>query len=210
MDSMWMWKAIDIEYLANHQLTPPPGLQRLIEGYSFYEVAVYFKETFHLEESLEEIGDEWNRMAMDKYRHEVPLKPGAAEFLQICRERGIKLGIASSNSMELISAVLDAHGIRDLFGCVLSGSDRHIKGKPAPDIYLEAARQLGADPKACLVFEDIPLGILAARRAGMTVAAVEDAYSAPQQAVKRELSNLYINDYHELCACWKASGKESV
>ena len=72
------------------------------------------------------------------------------------------------------------------------------KGKPAPDVYLEAARQCGADPKRCLVFEDIIPGIMAGKAAGMKVCAVEDDYSRHQEAEKRRLADYYIKDYFNI------------
>ena len=107
VDSMWMWGQIDVEYLARYGLSLPPGLQREIEGMSFSETAVYFKETFSLPDSLEEIKAEWNRMAYEKYRYQVSMKPFAREFLEELREQGIPMGIATSNSRQLVDAVLD-------------------------------------------------------------------------------------------------------
>ena len=86
VDSMWMWHEIDIEYLGRFGIELPPDLQSKIEGMSFHETAVYFKENFLIPDSLEEIKRTWNEMAWDKYTHEVPLKPGISEFLQGCRE----------------------------------------------------------------------------------------------------------------------------
>ena len=71
-------------------------------------------------------------------------------------------------------------------------------GKPAPDVYLETARGLEISPADCLVFEDVPMGILAGKRAGMKVCAVEDAFSKKQEKEKRELADWYIQDYYEV------------
>ncbi len=133
-------------------------------------------------------------MAMDKYTHEVPLKDGVSEFLDICRDRNIKLGIASSNSTELIEKVLESHGIRERFESVRSGTEI-VKGKPAPDIYLTVASELGVEPEKCLVFEDLVDGIIAGKNANMTVVAVSDDYSRSSDDEKRELSDYYIEDY---------------
>lgn len=197
VDSMWMWHEIDIEYLGRYQLTVPTDLQQQIEGFSFSETAQYFKKRFQLPDSLEEIKRTWNEMAWDKYMHEVPLKPGAAQFLELCRQKGIKLGIATSNSRELVSNVADAHGLHDYFSCIMTGCDVG-KGKPAPDIYLAVARQLEVLPQRCLVFEDIIPGIMAGKAAGMTVCAVEDAYSLEQTREKKELADYYIKDFYEI------------
>ncbi len=194
VDSMWMWKAIDIEYLGGFGIEAPVDLQKEIGGRSFIETAIYFKERFGIEDSIEKIGDDWNRMAFDKYTHEVPLKEGADKFLAICEEKGIKLGIASSNSTELIEQVLASHGIRDKFKSIKSGTEV-LKGKPAPDIYLTVAKELDADPSKCLVFEDLVDGIIAGKKAGMTVVAVSDDYSRHSDDEKKELSDMYIEDY---------------
>ena len=71
-------------------------------------------------------------------------------------------------------------------------------GKPAPDVYLEAASRLQARPERCLVFEDVPMGILAGKNAGMRVCAVEDAFSVDCREEKQELADYYISDYYEI------------
>lgn len=197
VDSMWMWHEIDVEYLGRFGLEVPHGLQQEIEGFSFSETAHYFKERFSIPDSIEEIKRAWNEMAWDKYMNEVPLKPGAKEFLELCRKKGIKLGIATSNSRELVTNVADVHGLHDYFSCIMTGCDVG-KGKPAPDIYLAVADALGVLPKRCLVFEDIIPGIQAGKAAGMKVCAVEDFYSVPQTAEKMALADYYIKDFHEI------------
>lgn len=197
VDSMWLWRAIDIEYLGKYGIPLPEDLQSRIEGMSFMETAVFFKENFPIDESLDQIMETWNRMAWDKYAHEVPLKPGIPEFLSYCRERGIRLGIATSNSRELAANVADVHNLRDYFSCIMTGGDVS-KGKPAPDIYLAVAKALNVAPERCLVFEDIVPGILAGKAAGMKVCAVEDTYSAHDRERKKELADFYIESYNEI------------
>ena len=106
VDSMWMWEDIDIEYLGRYGLSCPEDLQKAIEGMSFTETAVYFKERFGLPDSIEEIKEAWIAMSLEKYEKEVPLKPGAREFLEELAARGIPAGIATSNGREMVSAVL--------------------------------------------------------------------------------------------------------
>lgn len=197
VDSMWMWRAIDIEYLGRFGIPLPEDLQSKIEGMSFSETAVYFKEFFHIPDSLEKIKDDWNRMAWDKYANEVPLKPGIPEFLRGCREHGIKLGIATSNSRELVENIVEVHKLRDYFSCIMTGCDV-AHGKPAPDIYLAVSEKLRVNPERCLVFEDIIPGIQAGKSAGMKVCAVEDAYSLQTKENKKALADFYIEDYFNL------------
>ena len=197
VDSMWIWKEIDIEYLGRFGISLPVSLQTEIEGKSFSETAVYFKERFQIPDSLEKMKDDWNQMAWEKYVNEVPLKPGADVFLRYCIEHGIKLGIATSNSRQLVEAVAEARGFGKDFDCFMTACEV-AKGKPAPDIYLAVAAKLGVDPQNCLVFEDIIPGIMAGKAAGMRVCAVEDAYSLHKTEEKKKQADYYIKDYFEI------------
>lgn len=197
VDSMWLWGEIDREYLGRFGLSVPEGLQDEIEGMSFSEGALYFKNRFKIPDCVEEIKADWNRMAWDKYTHEVPLKRGAGEFIACCRRAGIKLGIATSNSRELVENVVHVHGLSGCFEAIVTSCDVN-KGKPAPDVYLKAAEKCGVPPEKCLVFEDIVSGILAGKAAGMRVCAVEDAVSSHQEQEKRRLADYYIKDYSEI------------
>lgn len=197
VDSMWMWKAIDIEYLGRFGYACPPDLQKVIEGMSFTETAVYFKKRFALTDSIEKIKADWVEMSIDKYRKEVPLKEGVKEFLDLARERGIKLGIATSNGREMVDAVLTSLGISGYFSNITIGCEV-AAGKPAPDIYLYVAKRLGVKPEECLVFEDVPAGITAGRAAGMTVIAVEDGFSREMRKEKEALADGFIENYFEL------------
>lgn len=197
VDSMWMWKQIDIEYLARYGYECPPLLQKEIEGMSFTETAIYFKREFALPDSLDEIKAAWVEMSIEKYRHEVPLKKGAGRFLSFLKQSGIRAGIATSNAQAMVDAVLDALELRPYFQVVATACEV-AAGKPAPDIYLHVADRLGANPEKCLVFEDVPAGIQAGKAAGMTVCAVEDDFSVRMREEKYRLADYYIEDYEQL------------
>lgn len=197
VDSMSLWGEIDIEYLNKYNLQVPRGLQSEVEGMAFTQVAEYFKERFSLEDSVEEIKAEWNAMAMDKYLREVDLKPGVKPFLNYLDSQGIRMGVASSNSIELVEAALQTHHIRDYFSCILTCC-QVSRGKPAPDVYLEVARRLHSQPEDCIVFEDIPQGIMAGKSARMSTCAVYDRYSIQYDSRKRELADYYIHSYEDI------------
>lgn len=197
VDSMWMWKAIDIEYLAKYGIEIPEDLQKAIEGMSFSETAIYFKERFQIPEPLEKIKEEWNRMAWDKYANEVPLKEGVAEYLEYLRENNIKMGIATSNSRELVDLVTKTLNIHSYFSSIRTSCEVG-KGKPAPDIYLLVAEDLGVEPEHCLVYEDVIHGIVGGKSANMKVCAIEDEFSADDMAKKKELADYYIENYHQV------------
>lgn len=197
VDSMWMWKDIDIEFLKGYGYECPDDLQKAIEGMSFSETAAYFKERFRLPLALEEIKAIWTEMSLNKYRHEVPLKHGVREFLQYLKDRGLKAGIATSNGREMVDAVIASLNIGPYFQVITTACEV-AAGKPEPDIYLKVADSLQVKPEDCLVFEDVPAGILAGKRAGMKVCAVEDEFSREMRAEKRSLADYYIDDYFDI------------
>lgn len=197
IDSMEVWKNIDEEFLGSRKLIPPKSMTQDVEGMSIHETAVYFKETFGLEESADEITELWNNMAFDKYANSVQLKPYAREFLDELIRRKIKIGIATSNSRRLVTECLNAHGIADMFSAVVTGCDVN-HGKPDPEIYLTAAESMGVFPCNCLVFEDVVKGIQAGISAGMTTCAVYDEFSKDTDEEKRRLADYYIDSFEEL------------
>ena len=197
VDSMWIWRQIDIEYLGKYGIELPKDLQKNIEGMSFSETAVYFKETFPIPESIEEIKAEWNRLAWDKYTHEVSLKSGVKRVLDYCKEKGILLGIATSNSRLLAENVVRSLKVEEYFSCIMTSCEVQ-KGKPEPDVYLAAAKALRTRPERCLVFEDIVMGIKAGKSAGMKVCAVGDEYSLYQLEEKKSLADYYIEDFSHI------------
>ncbi len=197
VDSMWMWRDIDIEYLGKYGIEFPEDLQSGIEGMSFSETAVYFKNRFQLSQSLEDIKEEWNQMAWDKYLNAVPFKQGAVELLEVLKERGIKAGIATSNSRELVTLVIQKHNAEDYFQSIRTSCEVE-KGKPSPDIYHLVADDLGVTSEECLVFEDVIQGIMAGKNAGMKVCAVYDTYSAEDTDKKKELADYYIESFREI------------
>ncbi len=196
VDSMWMWRTIDIEYLGKYNIELPDDLSEAIEGKSFSETAFYFKERFNLPDSIDEIKRTWNEMSYDIYKNRVLLKPGAKDFIELLDKLKIKMGIATSNSRELATLTLRERGILDNFDTIVTGCEVSA-GKPSPEVYLKAANDLNVDPSKCLIFEDIPHGLLAGKRAGMTTCAIEDDYSVLLREEKLKLADYYINDYYE-------------
>lgn len=197
VDSMWIWKEIDREYLSRFGLELPSDLSSQIDGKGFTEAAHYFKNRFGLADDVETIKKTWNELAWKKYTSQVPMKPGAIEFLQYAQEKGYKLGIATSNSIELVKRIAEVHGLHDYFTVIKTACDVE-RGKPFPDIYLRVASELQVKPERCLVFEDIIPGIQAGKAAGMKVCGVEDEYSHAQREEKIRLSDYYIYHYNEI------------
>lgn len=197
IDSMGVWKDIDIEFLGERNIPFPEDLQDSIQGMCFKDCAVYFKKRFKLTESLEEIQNIWHKMAEYKYGHSVKLKDGVLEFLQSAKNKGFKTGIATSNSRALTDILLNSQNIYKYFDYVLTGCES-LKSKPDPEVYLYACKELNSTPCKCLVFEDTIPGILAGKNAGMKVVAIDDLYSKHQTDEKVKLSDYFIHSYFEL------------
>jgi HAD superfamily hydrolase (TIGR01509 family) len=158
-----------------------PGAQRAMMGMSSPEWSRYMHETIGLPEPPEEINRIVVARMLGKYAEGPPWLPGAIEAVRhIAAE--YTLGLASSSNRELIDVVLAAGGIAELFHATVS-SEEVSRGKPAPDVYLEAARRLGVDPSACAAVEDSHNGIRAAKAAGMACVAIPNAQFPPGDAV---------------------------
>lgn len=198
VDSMWIWAAVDDLYMDKYNLAIPEGFHEAIEGMSYTETAQYFLNKFpSLQKTVEEVKSEWLQMTLEKYANEVQLKEGALEFITTQKKRGMKLGIATSNSNILVDAALRALGIDKIFDVVCTACEV-CAGKPAPDVYLRAAKRLHVPPQHCLVFEDVPMGILAGKNAGMSVCGVDDLCSRVQEQKKKELADYYIKNYYDI------------
>lgn len=196
IDSMWVWTKIDETFLGKRQIESHAGMHKALEGKSFTESAEYFKVHYVPEMSVEEIKKEWNDLALSFYTNEVQLKEGARAFLEMLQSQGIKMGIATSNSIELVKAVLTALGIENYFNQIRTSCEVG-RGKPFPDIYLKVAEDLKVDPKACLVFEDVPNGVRAGQRAGMTVWGVRDVQDDALWQEIEALADDTVQNYQE-------------
>ncbi len=197
VDSMGVWKAVDQEYLRRRGIPLPEGLNKELESMEFTETARYFKRRFDLPDTVEEIIGEWMEMVQDQYRNKVPMKPGLKGFLEHAHGKGIRMGVASSNHVDLVRAALEGHKIEGYFSAIATCSEVE-HAKPEPDVYLEAARRLQIPAERCLVFEDIPVGIRAGKSAGMRTCAVRDDYSQEQDGEKRRQADYYIESYAQI------------
>jgi HAD superfamily hydrolase (TIGR01509 family) len=153
------------------------GATRDMMGMSSVEWSRYMHERLGLEMAPEEISTEVARRLEATYREELPLIEGAPEAVARLAERW-PLGLASSSNRPVIDLVLELAGIARFFRATVS-SEEVTRGKPAPDVYLEAARLLGAGPARCAAVEDSHNGILAAKAAGMRVVAIPNRRFPP-------------------------------
>jgi HAD superfamily hydrolase (TIGR01509 family) len=144
--------------------------QRAMMGMSSPEWSRYMHEHVGLPASPEEIAAEVVRQMAGRYREQLPLIDGAVEAVERLAARW-PLGLASSSNRELIDLVLELSGLDRFFQATVS-SEEVERGKPAPDVYLEACRRLGVDPSRSAAIEDSHAGIASAKAAGMRVIAI--------------------------------------
>jgi HAD superfamily hydrolase (TIGR01509 family) len=146
-------------------------------GMSSLEWSRYMHDVIGLAEPPEEINAEVLRRLVAVYREELPLLPGAVEAVEALAARW-PLGLASSSNRELIDLVLRVSGLERWFAATVS-SEEVARGKPAPDVYLEAARRLDVPAERCAAVEDSENGILSAKAAGMRVVAIPNPQYPP-------------------------------
>lgn len=197
IDSMWVWTKIDKDFLEKRNIKCPKDLKEKVQDLSFIDAALYFKNTFNLKESLEEICNEWNNMALEEYKHNVKLKPGIKKYLDLLKSLNIKIGLATSNCDLLLTTALKANGIYDYFDCI-TRTDEVSRGKNFPDVYLLTANRLEVDPHQCIVFEDILPAVVGAKAAGMKVIGIYDDFSSYQKDKILNIADNYIYDYSAL------------
>jgi HAD superfamily hydrolase (TIGR01509 family) len=148
-------------------------------GMSSTEWSRFLHETAGVPGSPQEINDAVVRRMLEAYADHLPLIDGAADAVR--RLAAVfRLGVASSSNRPLIDAVLDGAGLADCFAATVS-SEEVARGKPAPDVYLEAARRLDAEPEGCAAVEDSHGGIRAAKAAGMRVLAIPNPTYPPDE-----------------------------
>ena len=151
-------------------------------GMSSTEWSRYMHDVIGLSDSPQEISAEVVRRMQVRYAHELPLVDGAVDAVHRLAA-GFKLGLASSSNRPLIDSVLAEADIAELFKATVS-SEEVVRGKPSPDVYLEAAQRLTVAPESCAAVEDSANGIRSARAAGMRVIAIPNRrYPPPDDAL---------------------------
>jgi HAD superfamily hydrolase (TIGR01509 family) len=153
--------------------------QRAMMGMSSTEWSRYMHDELGIDDPPEEISREVVRRMQERYRERLPLIPGAVEAVERTAARW-PLGVASSSNRPLIDAVLELSGLGRFFRATVS-SEEVARGKPAPDVYLEAARRLGVPAERCAAIEDSHSGIRSAKAAGMRVVAIPNASFPPDE-----------------------------
>jgi len=195
LQSEEVWDAVRERYVREAGGRYDEEVQRAMMGMSAPEWSRYLHEEADVRQDPEDINRDVVERMLEAYRSELPLLPGAVDAVRRTAE-SFPLGLASSSNREVFEAVLDLAGIVDCFGATVS-SEEVARGKPAPDVYLEAARRLGVEPECCTAVEDSHAGIRSAKSAGMRVVAIPNA-SYPPDDEALELADAVVGSLDEL------------
>jgi HAD superfamily hydrolase (TIGR01509 family) len=197
LDSEQVWDAAREELANERGGRWHPKAQRDMMGMSSPEWSRYMHDVIGLSEPPEEINAEVVRRLERRYRDHLPVIPGAREAVERLAERW-PLALASSSNRELIDLALELMGLTHHFKATVS-SEEVTRGKPAPDVYLEAAHRLGVDPTRAAAIEDSHNGIRAAKAAGMRVIAIPNNHFPPDEDALAQ-ANVVLNELAGLTA----------
>ena len=199
LDSMWVWQKVDRDFLGVRNIPVPEDYLRTVGAMSFDTAAKYTVRRFDLKERPEDLMSEWHARAVEAYRKEVRLKPGAKAFLRRLMDGGISCAVATAADPRLYRPVLEREGILSWFHSVTSLAE--VGGnKGEPSIYLRAAEKMGLKPCDCAVFEDLYAGLRAAEREGFFTVGLAEPCAPEEQEAMRRTARVYLHDFAEPAA----------
>ena len=196
IESNSVWEKLDVIMLNRRGIKPNDEFIKALTAMSYEEAAEEFRK-LGVNISTSEFMEEIDILAEYEYAHNIKLKDGIKEYLELLKENNVKIGLATASTPKLYLSVLKNNGVYDFFDAFVTTYDVG-KGKEYPDIYIETARQLGASKEKCVVFEDIFKAINTAYLAGMITVAVYDDYSALDKEKMCLISDKYIQNFNEL------------
>ncbi len=195
LDSMPFWNALPRNYLEAKGIGSLPwDLPEIVAPMTLGESARYFVEQLGVPGTPEQVEGELTAVLGELYRTRIPLKPGVRDYLEVLHRRGVRMCVASATASSLAEACLRRLGVRDHFAFLLS-CDQVGAGKSRPDIFLEAARRLGATPQETAVYEDALHAARTARQAGFQVIGVRDAGAGEEWLRLQALADETISDW---------------
>ncbi len=196
IDSLSIWSEIDDKFLGERGYTVPSDYAEKTAHLGFKKMAEYTINRFNLKEDVETVCKIWMDMAREAYMREVKTKEYVKDFLDMCKERGYKLAVASAGDYSLFVPCLKANGIYDYFDEFLTVKEIDST-KNEPKIYLELAKRMSLKPEEIIVFEDIACALNSAASANFKTICVFDKHNVEDHKnIKRV--DMHINSFKEL------------
>ena len=196
IDSNGIWKDVDIRFLARRGMEYSKAYYEGVAHTIFPLAAKFTKEFCALEESCEEIMQEWMELANGLYST-VSIKSGVREYLQQCRAEGIRMALVTSSVPEHCHTAMQHLGLMEYFENITFAQELGLEKKD-PDIWLAVAKRNGVSPENCIVFDDSLSACKGAKAAGMQVVGVYDHFFAADEEAMRNCCDRYIQSFEEL------------
>jgi HAD superfamily hydrolase (TIGR01509 family) len=187
-----IWEKLGEKYLGNPDFLPSAEDDKKVRTLTLKDAMGLSQEHDHLGESGEAVWNEASRIIGDFYKSDVKLKEGAKEFLEYCKNSGVKMCIASATAPDLIELAMKHCEIEQYFSKIFSCSQIG-KGKEEPDVFLMAADYFGEDKAETWVFEDSLVAIETAVGVGMPTVGIYDRFNFGQERIK-EIATEYIGE----------------
>ena len=197
LDTMPIWSESGATYLKSIGVEPEEGLGEKLFTMTTDGGAVYLKDTYNLEQSLNEIKEGITAIVSEAYRNYADFKPGAKELLLEMKSKGIPMTVASSTERHLLNMVLGRLGVADYFEEILSCGDMKTT-KNEPDIFYKAVEIMGSEVENTWIFEDGLYAIKTGVREGFPVVGVYDKVSYKDQKEIKAYSDIYVSNLEEL------------
>ena len=184
VDTEPLWSRGDKEFFRKKGIKYNDEFKAEIMGKSQERNARFYKNKFNLKEPVRELMKDRIKIIHDLYKRRISAKPGALNLIKQLYKNNYVIALASNSSMKLINIALKRFDLDRYFSVKISGESVK-RGKPAPDIYLAAARKIKVKPSECLVIEDTSSGISAAKKAGMFCVALFDKRYTKKETLKQ-------------------------
>ena len=196
IDSNGIWKDVDIRFLARRGMEYSKDYYEGVAHTIFPLAAQFTKEFCHLEESCEEIMQEWMDLAQGLYAS-VAIKPGVREYLEKCRAEGRRMALVTSSVPEHCHTAMQHLGLLEYFESITFAQELGLEKKD-PAIWKTVAERHGVDPEHCTVLDDSLSACKGAKAAGMRVIGVYDSFFAADEASMRGVCDAYITSFLDL------------
>lgn len=178
LDSMPMWATIASDYLDSYNIPYNSDVNKLIESYTLENAAKYFIE-LGLKKNVGEIVNDVYDFSFNKYKYEIPAKPGMIELLKKIDEAGETICLLSASPVQCATAAFERLGIIKYFDKILSCQDLETD-KTVPETFVKVAASLGFKPCETTVYEDALYSISSAKKAGCKTVAIYDDFAATE------------------------------
>jgi HAD superfamily hydrolase (TIGR01509 family) len=181
VDSEHQWMLLERPFLKSLLGRWTASDHRKVVGLGVVDLYYHLVREYALRLAKDDFLDRCDRIAREVYLHKVTLAPGLRRFIADLRRRQVPLGLASSSPQAWVDLVLARFRLRPSFRAVATGDETPGRTKPAPDLYLLAARRLKVRPGDCLAVEDSDFGVRAAKEAGMTCVGLRSGKNDEQE-----------------------------